>query len=675
MKPDDVIEAVLELWAQLPGLLGPAWPQMRATIRALVENPTLATSDDLTDLSAELLLAFDRFPAARAPFRKALGRIVGELDTTRRGSTPHAEAAAHRVPWTQVLVARLRRLAGRRPATLTRDADIGCPPSVSMLAPRIGVFVRLRVPPAEAGEATDVVLAPAGPVKVSIDAAHFEVIGEKTRLVTILSDADSPPVVFDLRPRRTGETRINLDFYAGTQPAGSASVRVTVTAGPDAIEGAAGNDGPPAPVPIRLNGDAPDRSLTIAHETDEKGHRLVFTLREPGTNYERVFAPVELGMAPQERARQLFGDLAALTANIDPVAHADLGRRVPLGPAEVTRTVKQIGMSLWRDLVPADLRAVYGTGEGWKDRTLYILSDEPLFPWELVWPHGPLEGPGEYWEDDEPWCMALRLSRWLRRRPNGEGNEAPPPRLPIAAIAGIVPSDSGLPSAGDELAMLAALARENEWLDLTPDVPTLTAVRDLLERGGWDWLYAAAHGSTRASGAGESIALWLQGLASIGPDAIVGVVAHRIRLNRPSFFFNACHAGRLGWSLGRLDGWARALVGSGAGAFLAPLWPVTDDLALQFAKAFYKAFLEGKPIAEAVREGRRAARREGDPTWLAYSLYADPNARYEPPYDDEVAGGSGRAADAHAPYAANAAQANGSDSNGAPPGPPDSPIV
>src|SRR5205823_4894858 len=95
----------------------------------------------------------------------------------------------------------------------------------------------------------------------------------------------------------------------------------------------------------------------------------------------------------------------------------------------------------------------------------------------------------------------------------------------------------------------------------------------------------------------------------------------------PAFLINACHTGRLGWTLNRLDGWAHRLISSGVGLFLAPLWTVTDGRALDFAQTFYRELLAGRTVGEAVQQGRQAARREGDPSWLAYSVYAYPNAR------------------------------------------------
>jgi hypothetical protein len=51
-----------------------------------------------------------------------------------------------------------------------------------------------------------------------------------------------------------------------------------------------------------------------------------------------------------------------------------------------------------------------------------------------------------------------------------------------------------------------------------------------------------------------------------------------------------------------------------------------DDGALKFAEAFYTALLAGDCVSDAVRQARLAARSQGDPTWLAYTVFAHPHA-------------------------------------------------
>ncbi|MBM4430642.1 MAG: CHAT domain-containing protein [Chloroflexi bacterium] len=263
---------------------------------------------------------------------------------------------------------------------------------------------------------------------------------------------------------------------------------------------------------------------------------------------------------------------------------------------------------------------------------MLVVSDEPYIPWELVWPYAP-----GGWEDEAPWCLTLRLTRWLRRDAQGNGHESAPTRLSLKTIACLAPTYkelNKLPSAQQELAFLRDLMAQHHLSDLSPTPPTWAKVLDLLEAGGYDWLHVAAHGNFYPHTPDADSAIWLQDDRPLTPDALVGsAIEGHINSHRPGFVFNACETGRQGWVLTRLGGWANKLVSTGAGLFLAPMWTVTDDRALAFAKMLYLKLLAGETVAEAVRQARLAAKSSGDPTWLAYSVYAHPNARVlpEPP--------------------------------------------
>jgi len=190
------------------------------------------------------------------------------------------------------------------------------------------------------------------------------------------------------------------------------------------------------------------------------------------------------------------------------------------------------------------------------------------------------------------------------------------------------PTDSGLSAAQQERRFLQTLCTQYAVSDVSPAFVTLPNVMDLLEAGGYDWLHVAAHGNFYAESPNADSAIWLQDRRPLTPNAFVGrAVEQPIRERRPSFIFNACHSGRAGWELNYLGGWTNRLLTLGAGMFLAPLWTVNDGAAFDFAQVLYTTLLRGEPIAEAVRQARWAIRRDGDPTWLAYSVYAHPNAR------------------------------------------------
>ena len=52
-----------------------------------------------------------------------------------------------------------------------------------------------------------------------------------------------------------------------------------------------------------------------------------------------------------------------------------------------------------------------------------------------------------------------------------------------------------------------------------------------------------------------------------------------------------------------------------------------DDLAVEFTKHFYSRLAAGDALGEAMRSARAHLRDidSTNPTWLAYTLYGDPN--------------------------------------------------
>ena len=104
--------------------------------------------------------------------------------------------------------------------------------------------------------------------------------------------------------------------------------------------------------------------------------------------------------------------------------------------------------------------------------------------------------------------------------------------------------------------------------------------------------------------------------------------------SRPLIFFNPC---RIEESLPcPLDPgvWARSFVENGAAVFCGALWSVEEELAHEFARAFYMGLLNRQPLGHAVRLARAAVKvlgiRRGSPAWLAYTVYGDPLAVANP---------------------------------------------
>ena len=102
--------------------------------------------------------------------------------------------------------------------------------------------------------------------------------------------------------------------------------------------------------------------------------------------------------------------------------------------------------------------------------------------------------------------------------------------------------------------------------------------------------------------------------------------------NLPSLvFFNACEAGRVrlrpkkdGTTRAVLSaGVAEALMRGGIANYMSTYWPVGDKSAKDFASAFYTKILDGRPIGEALLDGRRKLKKDSSRDWADYILYGN----------------------------------------------------
>lgn len=605
MNIEALLQAIRTIWDELPEQVGDEWAAFEQEINSYFEQ-LAARAEEKSIVQAWILMLFQKHPQAHR-------RLVAQLQAG-------PESCYSKGPITRGAPPILDRLIqGAAPTTVMRYTDITCPRRVWVQAPRISVIVRLTVQrPTDSAAVAELALQKEIPVQVRVQAPAFEPLNAAEQETPILHDADSPPLVFDLRPRATGHTQIILDFYQKGNPAGTVSLPIEVTA-EDVAATAEARQGRTLAIDPQV--PPPDLVLHIAWQ--ESPPALTFTLIREGGAWWRTFEPKNLSGDPSTYMGHLYEQLTALVHLTDPTGQTVLGQRRGLSPDDADRQVRQLGQNLWRELIPNGLQEIYAAErENWRDRTLLILSDEPHVPWELTWPYDPGK-----WADDGPWCQILLLTRWLRRDERGNGSAGAPGQLCLHNLACLVPGDSGLAAAQRERAFLADLIRQHSMSDASPPAATWKAALDLLEGGGYDWLHVAAHGNFYATSPDTDSALWLEGTRALTPQAIVGEAEGYIGTQRPAFFFNACEVGRQGWGLTRIGGWANRLISAGAGLFVAPLWSVSDGPALAFARAFYERLLAGATVAEAVRAGRLAARAEGDPTWLAYSVYAHPNAR------------------------------------------------
>jgi hypothetical protein len=292
---------------------------------------------------------------------------------------------------------------------------------------------------------------------------------------------------------------------------------------------------------------------------------------------------------------------------------------------EFAAELRAFGGQLFNELFPLELQRVL-----WERRqeikSIMVISTEPFIPWELV--H--LKSPGERGlPSEEMFLGQMGLVRWL--------HEAgwPPDHLKIRKkrVRYVIPKYP------DERYRLLEAEEEAKFLraqfKAVEVEPQPNTVRSLLSKPGeFDLLHFACHGAAEQDNISNG-RLMLEGGVENGqyvPAFLSTTIAEqysnlRTDENRPMVVVNACQAGRAGYKLSGVGGFAHAFLTGGAGAFVGTLWSVGDSPARVFTETLYKELLNGSNLSEAAIKARAAAQKEGVATWLAYVVYGHPHMK------------------------------------------------
>ncbi len=283
--------------------------------------------------------------------------------------------------------------------------------------------------------------------------------------------------------------------------------------------------------------------------------------------------------------------------------------------------VQDIGVDLFEQLFPEEMQAFL-----WERRdklaNLLVLTDEPYMPWELV--H--LKPPRGQREPEARFLAQGGLVRWHFDR-------VPPQRIRVrhgkARSLCLLYEDTPYALRGPEE---EAIFLEKRF-GAVPIEPTPKAVRGLLRQGGFDLLHFAGHGAADPATIEDARILLAAGTG--GPDMEEFLSATNVSANArwtrkgqvgPLVVLNACDVGRAGTQLSTVGGFAKAFLDAGASAFVSCLWSVRDAPSRVFVEALYDELLKGSTVSSASATARAVAREAGDETWLAYVVYARPDA-------------------------------------------------
>ncbi len=450
-------------------------------------------------------------------------------------------------------------------------------------------------------------------VEIVVYAKGFDIEGCNTKVLKIDRNNDSDER-FVFIPRELGDQQIRVDFYQNGRRIGTERRNILVTEKPViqdikqpetswTLQLNAGSKGCPPDLEICVQLDNNDnRTLNFILHTTKHWIVNPQTGQEIGYHYAR-FGQVSLKESPEEKIKAVYEQMSLMARKPE---------------VDNEERMAAIGNDLWDELIPQELKIEYWQ---FKEhiRSILITSDEPWIPWEMIKPYRYNDEKGVR-EDELFWCQKFELSRWL-------SGPAPEDELPTGIARSVAPSQVNLAAVQEEVRFIEELSTLNPAITGLAPFSDKVQVLDFVENSVFTLLHFATHGGFDATLPNDSAILLSGGF--LRPSDIH--VRFGIQRPRPLIFINACEGAQMGFSFTGLGGWADRLVNKAeVGAFAGAMWEVQDALALEFAKNFYTSLLhENQTIAKAFCIAREAVRKTNpaNSTWLAYVLYADPEAR------------------------------------------------
>jgi CRP-like cAMP-binding protein len=425
-------------------------------------------------------------------------------------------------------------------------------------------------------------------VTITVTAPGLIPLGDLEQDIHVPAAADSDPIRFGFTTGRVGLHSVLVRAYAAGTFLGELTLRVSVEAG-TAIE------------------EGPARSAVLADLTAEPGEVTLQVSRTDDDRYS--FQLIGEALYPVELTRRLAGDPTEVVAALVQELQSMAAQESPYAdPALARNRLRNLGAQLWADVVPESIRRQFwAQAQAGRIKLFTVASDMDVVPWELLYP---VDG------DNDNGFLVEQFP--VVRRVYGQGRVR---HLNLSSAAYIIPPGSPA-NAMDEVAAVRAClgnrirdhgvcSRLDSLIGLLEDSPGL--------------LHFACHNAfTETAGS----VITLDGGPLRPSDLAVAVQAHRMAAAAPLVFLNACRTAGEIHGLVHMIGWARQFMAAGAGAFVGSLWPVRSSSAKTFADTFYHALVaDRQSLGSASLRARQAiASDNGDPTWLAYTIYGNPSA-------------------------------------------------
>jgi serine/threonine protein kinase len=472
-----------------------------------------------------------------------------------------------------------------RPRFLT-----GILPERAPAGARISLLVQITLTAVEGASAAvrRFPVSPTGSVAtITVSAPGLIPLGDLEQDLTVPFAADSAPVRFGFLAGPVGLHPVQIRAFAGGTYLGELALEISVEIGVALEEGRS-------------------RTAPMAELAAEPGEVTLQVSRTATGGYSfqllsEAFYPVviidRLAADPAAVVGQMVAELRGMSKGTSQYAT----------PALARRRLRSLGSQLWADMVPATIREQFWAQRD-KIKLFTIASDMDTVPWELLYPVD-LDNDDGFLVEQFPVVRRVYGQGRARvlRLDRGAGFIVPP-KAPVNAMDEVAAVRAALPAHVTDRGTQNGLGEVLELLDAVPSVLHFAGHNAFTDEMGS--LISLAGGPLRPGDL--SYARQRRAFESV----------------RPLVFLNGCRtAGEIS-GFTQLVGWAKEFMGAGAGAFIGSLWAVRSTSARTFAEKFYGALVgEGESLGVASLRARQAiAADEGDPTWLAYTVYGNPSA-------------------------------------------------
>lgn len=431
----------------------------------------------------------------------------------------------------------------------------------------------------------------------------FECVGDYYQNIIVpVKEKDSDPVLFQLNAKKIGHAIISVNLYHKGTFVGKVSLKTEIVDPKQNTSSLKSKS--EASVSIPKNILTPDLELNIV-EISKNPYKYKIILASAKNNIPRLDFELTLNSDPEKKFKELFSDIETFNEKYD------LGDK---GKTWVEENMTDKGKMLYDTLFSAELKSKFWPLRGNID-TVRVISDDPWIPWEIIRPYN-----GKVVDDFL--CMRYSFSRW---HPIEYASTKERLNSVLIALNPDYNEEGYLDNVKNEKKIIEDCGKKHGFkVDYAIGYEQLRAA---LKKGGFDVLHFCGHASYNAKEPGMSQIEIEEGLP-FKPENLGGLADGPFGESGPIVILNACQAGMQGFSFTGIGGWSKAFLGAKASAFIGTLWSVSDDIAAAFTENLYEFLATGKKsIDQALKETREKIIDPGDPTRLAYTLYAQPNVK------------------------------------------------